>query len=107
MQRAFRCRTLFSPHHPSLYTPTCVAKISCRRFAKETKRAFDPPPDAPSNSNMYAIIFGVSGLAGLAYLFSLERNDYGISWYADQNTDASRVPVSVPRPRDVPEPKMK
>lgn len=73
---------------------------SMRSFAKETKRAYDPPPDAPSKNAKYALFIGVTGLAGLAYLFSLEKNDYGISWYADQTLDESKMPV--PRPSSSP-----
>jgi hypothetical protein len=67
-----------------------------RSFAKETKRAYDPPPDAPSSANKYAIFFGVTGMLGLAYLYTREKNDYGISWYADQTLDESKIPVSRP-----------
>jgi len=36
-------------------------------------------------------------LGGLAFLFSMEKNDYGISWYADQTSDATKVPVAPPK----------
>jgi len=67
-----------------------------RFFAQETKRPFEPPPDAPSNNPKTALLIGVVGCAGLAFLFMTERNDYGISWYADEPLDESKMPMSRP-----------
>ena len=70
---------------------------SRRQFAKETKQAFQPPPDAPSNNPKYALVIGGIGVTGLIYLFNTERNDYGISWYVDDGTmDESKMPVARP-----------
>ena len=69
-----------------------------RCFAQETKQRFEPPPDAPSSNPKTALLIGVVGCVGLAFLFMTERNDYGISWYADEPLDDSKVPVRRPGP---------
>jgi hypothetical protein len=76
--------------------PRNVFSVSKRSFAKETKKPFDPPPGEPSNNSRNAFVIGAIGMVGVVYLFMTERNDYGISWYADQEIDESKMPVARP-----------
>ena len=79
-------------------TRPMLARFRKRSFAKEAKQAFQPPPDAPSGNSSRALWIGALGCGTLLYLFNMDRNDYGISWYADDKTDDSKVPA--PRPSE-------
>ena len=105
MQRWVRVYKILTPSPFDFYRSSTAhtharpsTHVLRRGFARETRNPYDPPPDAPSKSGRNAVVIGTVGLGGLAYLFSMERNDYGISWYADGTSDESKLPVT--RPKD-------
>lgn len=72
--------------------------VLVRGLARESKQAYEPPPDAPSTKSdkwRWIIIFGGVGLFG--YIYMQPENNYGID-FAGEETDDSKMPVN--RPKD-------
>jgi hypothetical protein len=71
--------------------------VPVRGLARESKEAFEPPPDPPSTKSdkwRWIIVFGGVGLFG--YIYMQPENNYGID-FGGGETDESKMPVSRPK----------